>query len=317
MAVGCEHTVEINEQVGEHEASLAQVFGLKRFPDQSQVNRVLTATEAEAAEKWREGHIKLLCENSRVKDKEVWWEAETGERFLMVDIDQRGMVVSGKEYEVAEPGFFGSKRGHRGYQLTLMWFGGQIGEVVDEYLDGGKTPMRDQLPDVLRTLSGVCQKLGIAPGQVVIRADAQLGTAGSITQIRRFGFHYLLKGLTPHRAQTLAEAATGVYWKVKPNAEGTHHFAGAALFQFLVATTTNVLRWFKHRLFAGSKFARLDLLHLIRQVINLPTRLVHQGQQWLVQFPASHALARKLIASCPHYSQPLSFPARTSCLHKI
>lgn len=423
VVVGCEHTVEINEQFGEHEASLAQVFGLKRFPDQSQVNRVLTATEAEQVEKWREGHIKLLCENSRVKDKEVWWEAETGERFLMVDIDQRGIVVSGKAYEVAEPGFFGSKRGHRGYQLTLMWFGGQIGEVVDEYLDGGKTPMRDRLPDVLRTLSGVCQKLGIAPGQVVIRADAQLGTAGSITQIRRFGFHYLLKGLTPYRAQTLAEAATGVYWKVKPNAEGiprwvcdlgdithrdcsqtdhqgtlvtsrtlslvyrthlphphepgspsrshtrphaptlhyaylltdltaaqlpvrrvlfvyddratieryfadeqyalgakhirTHHFAGAALFQFLVATTNNVLRWFKHRLFAGSKFARLGLLRLIRQVINLPARLVHQGQQWLVQFPASHALARKLIASCPHFSQPLSFPARTSCLHKI
>ncbi|MBI4752461.1 MAG: transposase [Acidobacteria bacterium] len=423
VMVGCEHTVEINEQFGEHEARLAEVFGLKRFPDQSQVNRVLTATTLDQVERWREGHLKLLVANSRAKDEGLWWKAATGERFLMVDIDQRGIVVSGKEYEVAEPGFFGSKRGHRGYQLTLMWFGGGIGEVVDEYLDGGKTPMRDRLPDVLQTLSEVCQKLGIAPGQVIIRADAQLGTPWSISQIRRFGFHYILKGLTPKRAQVLAETATGVYWRVKPNAEGsprwlcdlgdithrdcsqtdhqgtlvtsrtlslvyrthlphppepgsisrshtrphaptlhyaylltdltpaqlpiqqvlfvyddratieryfadeqyalgakhirTHHFAGAALFQFLVATTNNVLRWFKHLLFAGSTFARLGLLRLIRQVINLPARLFHHGHQWLVQFPASHALARKLIAACPHFSQPLSFATSESCLHKI
>lgn len=413
IVVGCHHTVEINEQFGEHEQAMAEVFGLKRFPDQSQVNRVLKATSEEQVETWREGHLKLLFEHSRAGDREVWWEAETGERFLLVDIDQRGIVVSGKEYEVAEPGFFGSHRGHRGYQLTLMWFGGGIGEVVDEYLDGGKTPMRDRVPDLLQTLQEVCRRLNIKPGEIVIRADAQLGTPWTITQIRSRGFHYLLKGLAPNRASKLAETATGVYWKVKADAEGrprwmcdlgevshldcshtdehgtvvttrtlslvyfthppqacptkspvlhysylltdltsaqlplrlvlstyddratieryfadeqyalgakhirTHHFAGAALFQFLVATTNNVLRWFKHYLFAGSKFACLGLLRLIRQVINLPARLIHQGQQWLVQFPASHALARKLIASCPHFSQPLSFPATMSCLHKI
>ena len=73
IVVGCHHTVEINEQFGEHEQAMAEVFGLKRFPDQSQVNRVLKATSEEQVETWREGHLRLLSEHSRAGEREVWW----------------------------------------------------------------------------------------------------------------------------------------------------------------------------------------------------------------------------------------------------
>ena len=60
IVVGCHHTVEINEQFGEHEQAMAEVFGLKRFPDQSQVNGVLKATSEGQVEPGREATLNRL-----------------------------------------------------------------------------------------------------------------------------------------------------------------------------------------------------------------------------------------------------------------
>jgi hypothetical protein len=40
LVIGCDHTLQINHFLGDHEPALAQVFGLTRFPEQSQVNRL-------------------------------------------------------------------------------------------------------------------------------------------------------------------------------------------------------------------------------------------------------------------------------------
>lgn len=53
LVIGCDHTVQINHHLGDHESALAQVFGLTRFPDQSQVNRLLHAFDASHLEQWR------------------------------------------------------------------------------------------------------------------------------------------------------------------------------------------------------------------------------------------------------------------------
>lgn len=37
IVVGCHHTVEINDKLGSHETAAARMFGLDRFPDQSQI----------------------------------------------------------------------------------------------------------------------------------------------------------------------------------------------------------------------------------------------------------------------------------------
>src|SRR5687768_6653006 len=43
IIIGCDHTKDINAELGTHEPQLAELFGLskKRFPDQSGVNRLL------------------------------------------------------------------------------------------------------------------------------------------------------------------------------------------------------------------------------------------------------------------------------------
>jgi hypothetical protein len=43
LLAGCDHRAQINQQLGAHEPAPAQLFGLPRFPDQSQVNRLLHA----------------------------------------------------------------------------------------------------------------------------------------------------------------------------------------------------------------------------------------------------------------------------------
>lgn len=64
IVTGCQHTVEINNNLGTHEKALARAIGLERFPDQSQINRLLKATEASQVEQWRKAHMELLGDNS-------------------------------------------------------------------------------------------------------------------------------------------------------------------------------------------------------------------------------------------------------------
>src|SRR5687768_2650193 len=46
ILVGCNHTVEINTKLGAHEQAGAALLGLERFPDQSQISRLLSACTA-------------------------------------------------------------------------------------------------------------------------------------------------------------------------------------------------------------------------------------------------------------------------------
>lgn len=397
VVTGCQHTVEINDRLGAHEKALARAVGLERFPDQSQINRLLHATGAAQVEQCREAHLELLAEHSRARARCRWLRLASSEQMLVADIDQRALVVQGNQFELAKRGYFGRKRGRRGYQLSLLFLGGKIGEVVDEYLDPGDTQIGSRVPDLLRGLKWLCQRLKIRPDQVVVRGDAQLGTPAIIGQVQAEGFHYLCKGLSPQRAEKLLKQATDIFWCVKPGAEGearwmsdlgeiehldksadgwgkslwtrtlvttrvsqppkpkpgahrrrvrelkpvikhdyyltdlspeqlpvndvlivyddratieryfydeqyalgaqqvrTGHFEGEALFQLMVATTNNLLRWMQHRVFRQTELERIGLKRLVHQAMQIPARIIRRGQQLIVELPQRHHLVRLL-----------------------
>ena len=79
----------------------------------------------------------------------------------------------------------------------------------------------------------------------------------------------------------------------------TKHFQGEALFQLLVATTNNILRWMQHRVFRKTELERLGLGRLIRQAMQIPARIFHLGCKWIVQLPAQHHLVSLLARSWP------------------
>jgi hypothetical protein len=375
IVVGCNHTVEINSRLGAPERACAALCGLDRFPDQSQVNRLLWAFDDEHVRQWRKLHLDLLCRHTRATARSRWLMLANRQRVLPVDIDQRAMVVRGKQFELATKGYFGHKRGRRGYQLSLAFIGGSIGEVLDEYFDSGNTQIAARMEELLESAGEFCRRSRIPPDCIVIRGYAQLGTPAIIAKIKAKGFHYLLKGLSSARAKKLLNEVSdeGVFWRVENGAnrdaawmcdlgeeehregrarwtgirvkartllmirylemgrskrpdpkrrkqleeEGklgqretkceyyltdlseeqlpmervletyndrptieryfydeqyglgarqmrTRHFAGAAMFQYMVATTSNVLRWLKHSTFKETVIEKSGIGRLIK-----------------------------------------------------
>lgn len=397
IVVGCEHTYEINDKLGEHEQAIAQAVGLPRFPDQSQVNRWLRATRQEHLTQFRQVHLQLLAAHSRARFKANWFVMPNGEPMLVADIDQRALAVRGKQFVLAKSGYFGRKRGRRGYQLTALFLGGAIGEIVNEYFDPGDTQIGFRINDLIESLACLCKQIDIQSTQVFIRGDAALGTPAIIAQVRTAGFHFLFKGLSPQRARKLAQQASGTFWRGKDGAEGerrwisdlgeidhidqsvanrgakvrartilqlrivppriprpgahrrrkkregnriehsyyltdlsqdrlpttntpeiydsratieryfydetyslgaqhvrTSHFEGAALFQFLVATTNNLLRWMQHDVFKDTDLEKIGLGRLIHQAMQIPARLRQEGDVLTVEMPSNHHWVKRL-----------------------
>lgn len=414
IVIGCNHTVEINTKLGSHEPGAAAMFGLKRFPDQSQVNRLLWAFQPDHIKQWRRLHLRLLCRHSRARARCRWHKLANRERMLPVDIDQRAVAVRGKQFELATRGYFGRKRGRRGYQLSLAFIGGGIGEVLDEYLDSGNTPIVERIDELLRSLEEFCRRTHIPRGCILIRGDAQLGTPAIMGKIRAKGFHYLLKGISSARAKKLLDQVEeeAVFWRVENGLERlpawmcdmeeiehregkarstgirvvtrtllmvrqmemarrkrpdpktrlllkqrgeerekvikvdyfltdlreeqlpieevletyndrptieryfydeqyalgarqvrTRHFAGEAMFQYIVATTNNLLRWMKHTTFKGTEFEKMGIGRIIHQAMQIPARIRRWGEKWIIEMPSQHYLVKQLMKSWGELNQ--------------
>src|SRR3954470_22711791 len=107
VVVGCHHPVQINDRLGAHERATAALFALERFPDQSNVNRLLHAFSPDHLLQWRALHLALLApprrgpplppppppRHSRAKRRRLWARLANQQRVLFVDLDQRALVV--------------------------------------------------------------------------------------------------------------------------------------------------------------------------------------------------------------------------------
>jgi hypothetical protein len=225
IVADCDHTVEINFKLGAHERALAGVFGLERFPDQSGINRLLRAATPETVAQMRQVHLDLLARNSRARRRRLRHKLARG-RVLFVDVDQRGIAVQGKHYELAEAGYFTRKRSHRGYQLSMAFLGGLLSEVFDEYFDPGATPAGARVDELLDSLERMRVAWGLEASQVVLRGDAQYGTPAIIAKVEARGFGFLFKGISPKRAKTLASGVDQTaFVSVSPRAEGEPRWA--------------------------------------------------------------------------------------------
>lgn len=408
IIVGCNHTCEINSKLGSHERAAAGLFGLERFPDQSQINRLLWACEPVHVEQWRKLHLDLLCRHSRATARKRWLMMRNRERLLPIDIDQRGLVVRGKQFELATKGYFSHKRGRKGYQLSLAFIGGPVGEVLDEYLDSGNTSILQRLDDLLNTIEEFCRRTRIPADCILIRGDAQLGTPAIMAKIKAKGFHYLLKGLSTARAKRLLNQVgeEEVFWRVENGSERlpawmcdmgevehregrdrvsgirvktrtllmvrqmemnrkkrpdqktrerlkpqgqqrervtrvdyfltdlsekqlpvervlevyndrptieryfydeqwglgarqvrTRHFAGEAMFEYIVATTNNLLKWMRHSTFRGTEVEKMGVSRIVREVMQIGGRIKREASKWIVEIPAEHWLVKQLMKS--------------------
>jgi hypothetical protein len=96
-----------------------------------------------------------------------------GQRLLPVDLDQPSLVTRSATAEGATQGYFGRKRGHRGYKKSVAFLGGPVKEVLSQRLEAGNTHPQVAVPTILRTLATVRQAHGIAGDALLVRGDSQ------------------------------------------------------------------------------------------------------------------------------------------------
>lgn len=92
IAIGCEYIKDINEKLAP-EVLADNSFGMNRFPDQSQINALLTRMDKKSIKQLQDIHHELFMKNSN--------SIHTDDNII-VDLDQSGLIANGKSYELAE-----------------------------------------------------------------------------------------------------------------------------------------------------------------------------------------------------------------------
>jgi hypothetical protein len=200
LVMGCKHTKAINEVLGE-EAIAANYLGMFRFPEQSQINRYLTRFSEENVAQLGEVHKQLFVRQSH---------ARRSRGRIVVDIDQCGLVVNGKSYELARQGYFPRKRGEIGYQVSVAYVGAYE-EAVQLYLDPGNSVCSNRLADLLRDVDQTLTNDN--PGLCLIRRmDAGYDSVAHRTLLASLPGYFILKGRNTRLAKCLAQTITATDW---------------------------------------------------------------------------------------------------------
>lgn len=208
LVLGCEHMKATNVVLGE-ERIAAHYLGMRHFPDQSQLNRYLTRFSEDNVRQLGEVHAQLFERHS---------QARRAVGQIVVDIDQCGLVVGGKCYELARAGYFPRKRGRIGYQLSTAYIGAYE-EALQVYLDPGNSQCKSRLRDLLHDIDRLL--LADNPGVVLIRRlDAGYDSADNRQHLASLPGYFLMKGFNSVTAQRLAQGIPLQNWL--PIAEGIH-----------------------------------------------------------------------------------------------
>ena len=107
IVLGCPHTKAINHELVPDRVA-AQEWGMERFPDQSQINLFLNRMTEENVGQLGQVNHELLLAHSQLRSEPV----------VVVDLDQTGLTVTGKHFELASKGYLPRRRGSRGYQFS-------------------------------------------------------------------------------------------------------------------------------------------------------------------------------------------------------
>ncbi len=193
LVMGCGHNKAINE-VLEPERAAASYLWLERFPDQSQINRYLTRYSEENVEQLGEVHTEMMIRQSRARQAAGW---------VVVDIDQCGLVANGKTYELKRKGYFPRKRGEAGYQLSAAYIGA-YDEAVQMYLDPGNVLCRKRLADLLRDTDRIFGGAD-ATVRLIRRMDAGYDSADNRSLLMGLPGCFVLKSRQPELAAKLAQ----------------------------------------------------------------------------------------------------------------
>jgi len=197
---GCRYTSDINEKLVPDTVA-ANIVGMDRFPDQSQINELIRRVDHQGLEQFKHVHHQLFMQNAQCL-------SSTG--FVVVDIDQSGLIANGKTYELVEKGYFCKRKNQKGYQLSAAFCGGKNSETISMYLDSGNHHCSgrfdDLINDILAKLSDIRKD-----NRLIIRMDSGYGSDDNLLRIKD-KIWFVAKAYSSARATKLAKTISEQDW---------------------------------------------------------------------------------------------------------
>ena len=293
VVIGCRYTSDINHKLV-HDKFAAQMMGMSRFPDQSQINELLRRADHNSVEQLKDVHQQLFMQNAGCL-------STTG--YTTADIDQSGLIANGKKYELASKGYFCKKKNQRGYQLSAAFCGGENSETLSVYLDPENshcsTRFDDLLHDVLVKLKDVVKER-----RLILRIDSGYGSDENIQKIR-YKVLFVAKAYSTVRASNIAKSIRKEDWEEIDDCDlRTTSFDGIHAFIWVVFIAHNLISWMKSTVFYESKLEDAGTKTLVEKLGTIVGEVRRTAQKIEIILPEISALARKFVESMqPKYEQ--------------
>ena len=208
IAVGCTYNADINHQLVPYTVE-AELLGLRRFPDQSQINRFLRhMTELSLSQLETifslAAHYYSLTSMLPVK--------------VDIDIDSTGLIANGRTYQLNRRGYFSKRRGEKGYQLSMC-----IASLTGDVLAHSFMPGNHSAPsDFIDLIYGAAEVLGSFDRLGIIRADAGYGTSENLDFLIEHELQFVVKGCNHRSFSDMVPFIQPTEWEYVSNTISVH-----------------------------------------------------------------------------------------------
>lgn len=205
IMIGCRYNKDINSRLVPDEVA-ASLLGMARFPDQSQTNVLLRRMDEANLLELQAIHAEHLRQHAH-------FSACVGcGQYLLVDIDQCGLIANGKTYELSRKGYFPRRRGERGYQMSAAWFGGSH-LTLGLRLDSGNTHCVVHFREMVELSERRCSTSSIRR-RVVYRIDGGYGTQPQIRWLVATNRLFIAKAATTRPQKWAGKVGAGQWQEV-------------------------------------------------------------------------------------------------------
>lgn len=203
IIVGCQFNEQINQRLVPDPAA-AELLDMTRFPDQSQVNILLRRLDDTNLGQLASIHAEHLDQYAD------WLIPNHWRGYLIVDIDQCGLVANGKSYGLTHTGYFARRRGERGYQLSAAYLSSEQLTLALS-LDSGNVSGYMRLHEMI---SQVSRRLAAHRRRVVFRLDAGYGAQPQVRYLVKHDYLFILKARLNKPEKWAAKVAPEHWHKV-------------------------------------------------------------------------------------------------------
>jgi hypothetical protein len=252
IVIGCRYTSDINEKLVPDTVA-ANILDMVRFPDQSQINELIRRVDSEGIKQLKNVHHQLFMQNAQCL-------SSTG--FVIVDIDQSGLIANGKTYELAQKGYFCKKKNQKGYQLSAA-FCGNNNETISMYLDSGNNHCSarfgDLVNDILVKLSDTRKD-----NRLILRVDSGYGSDDNLITIKN-KILFVAKAYSTVRATNIAKTIGKQDWAEVDECVDVYELPNTDDLRYIIVRTLTRKGDFEYTMLVSNiplaKISALEMFH--------------------------------------------------------